>query len=270
MMAPIPQRIVDIRVGPPGGIGQSWTALYSEVGVEMVSGSTPNHATAAIYNLSGASLQSIELPGQQLQILAGETIPGQIFLGDIGNKDVSTTRTGADIVTTIKATDGGRRYREAVLSQSYPAGVTRSVILADVVAAMRVAIGYISPTLVERTYPGATAFVSPARLVLDQLYAPDGGIWSIQSGVLQVLAPGEPTPGNAPLISEQTGMIGLPVADNKGVKVKSLFLPGVRPNGGFVVTSVHRGSGTYKITKVSHDLNSYGQKWETELTGVPV
>lgn len=267
-MTTIPRRIVEVRVGLAGQTGRKWNDLFIQVKVERVLGSTPNKAEVKLFNLNQTSIKTLQVPKSTIQVLAGEDVPGAIFTGDIDQNSVSTTRQGADIVTTVKATDGRRTYRDTIFAQSYPRLTTRTQVLTDVIAAMRVARGYIAP-LPERVYQTARYYAAPARHVLDQLFAPDRAVWSIQSGALQVLKAGEAAPGNAPVISERTGMIGIPKRDKNGIQVKNLFLSAARPGGPFVVRSKFQG-GDFKATKVTHNIDSDGGAWETDLVGVPL
>jgi hypothetical protein len=230
-----------------------------------VYGSTPNKAEVKLYNLNADSIRLLQVPKTTIQVLAGEGVAGAIFTGDINVNSVATTRQGTDIVTAVKATDGRRIYQETKFVQSYPAGVTRSQVLTDVLAVMRLARGHITP-LTERTYQTARYYASPARHVLDQLFAPDGAIWSVEDGALTVTLPGQAAPGNAPVISEQTGMIGVPRRNKAGIEVKTVFLSAARPGIPFVVRSKFQG-GDFKAVKVIHTVDSDGEVWETDLTG---
>jgi hypothetical protein len=258
--------IVEVRAGIPGAVGRAWRDHFIHAKIERVSGSTPNKAEVDLYNLGDSSIQVLQTPGSTIQVLAGEDYPGEIFTGDIQTNSVTTTRKGKEIVTTVKATDGQRRYRETNFVRSYPAQTTRTQVLTDVLAEMRVSRGFIAP-LVERVYSTSRYYAAPARLVLDQLFAPDRATWSIQGNALTVLAAGQAAPGNAPIISEQTGMLGIPERDKNGVKVVSFFIPQAFPGMPFVVQSEYQG-GDFRATKVSHDVDSDGTKWETGLVGV--
>lgn len=260
-----PRRILEVRAGLPGGLGRAWRDLYMTAKIERVTGSTPNKATIKLWNLEPLSLQVLQAPGYVIQVLAGEGVAGARFTGDIETNSVATTRRGPDLITTVKASDGQRVYRDTNFVRTYPRNTTRSQVLTDILAQMRITRGYIAP-LVERTYATSRVYAAPARLVLDQLFAPDRAVWSIQGGALTVLAAGQAAPGNAPIISAQTGMIGVPQRDKAGIKVKTLYLPQAFPGIPFVVKSAFQG-GDFRATKVLDDLDSDGEQWETELIG---
>jgi hypothetical protein len=267
-MTVIQPRILEVRAGLAGQTGLRWNDIYIQAKVQRVAGSTPNKAELKMYGLEPTSIKHLQVPNTTVQILAGEGVPGSIFAGDIDTNSVSTARQGAELITTIKATDGRRVYRDTKFVRSYPRLTTRTEVLTDVLAAMRITRGYIAP-LTERVYQTARYYAAPARLVLDRLFAPDRAVWSIQGGALTVLAAGQAAPGNAPVISEQTGMVGVPTRDKNGVKVKTVFLSAARPGGPFVVRSKFQG-GEFRATKVDHSIDSDGEQWETEMVGVPL
>lgn len=264
-MAFLPRRVLEIRAGLPGALGRAWTSSYVQVEIERIAGSAPNKAKVKMFNLEPLSLQVLQSPGYVLQVLAGEGVAGEIFTGDIETNSVKTTRQGRDIVTEVKASDGQRIYRESVFLRSYPRGITRSQVFTDVLAEMRLSRGYVAP-LPERTYATARYYAAPSRQVLDQLWAPDRAVWSIQGGAVTVLAPGQAAPGNAPVISERTGMLGIPQRDKNGIRVRAFFLPQAFPGMPFVVESRYQG-GDFRTTRLRHLLDSDYIQWETALVG---
>ncbi len=265
-MPTIERRILEVRAGPPGGTGRLWRDIYTEVEIERVTGAKPNKAKVKLYNLGDLSIQVLQTPGHVIQVLAGEgAVVGAIFTGDIDRNSVKRTRAGRDIVTEVTAQDGQRIYRDSVFVRTYPRDTTRSQVLSDLLAEMRLARGYIAP-LPERTYATSRVYAAPARHVLDQLWAPDRATWSIQGGALVVLAQGQAAPGNAPVLSAQTGMIGVPQRDKAGIKIKSFWIPGTFPGMGFQVKSLFQG-GEFRAVKIRDVLDSDGKRWETELTG---
>ena len=81
--------------------------------------------------------------------------------------------------------------------------------------------------------------------------------------------------GGIPLISVETGMIGWPTFDDKGIRVESFFRPDVRIGSTVRVASiVPRASGVWKVTSLHHDLSANNpdgaDKWITSIYGVYV
>ncbi len=264
-MTVIAPRIVQIAVGIAGAVGREWNQrFYIKGTVTRTAGRTPNKAKIDIYNLSPVSLQFLETPGMVLQVRAGTTIPGTLFYGDVQKSGVRTKVAHPNQVTTITALDGKRTLQEAYFAASYPAGTTRSQILTDALAANVVAVGHIAP-LPERVYQAATAFADPLDDVLDELYTGEPVTWSLQAGAFTLLHDDLPAPGNAPIISVATGMIGSPERTDKGVKVETSQLGAFAPGTPFVVQS-RLVTGTYKTSQVIDQFDTE-LDWAAKLTG---
>lgn len=266
----LPPRLVEVRVGPPGGAGKSWKdPLFIEFEVPRTSGRAPSKSKAKLHMLGPDSLQWLDQPGMLLYILAGEGVSQQLFAGDIASNGVKTKKTGPNWVTTIDAADGRRKYRDTIFSKSYPPGITLDVILADLITALGIPLAYKSSLLPPVTFAGGWAFSGRARDALSELLDPIGASWSIQNGSLQILAALEPAPGNAILISPNTGMHGSPERSDKGVVVTTTLTPAMAPGLPFTLQSIFV-TGSYKATTVLHKGNSRGLEWKTKITGVPL
>ncbi len=264
----ISPRIVQIAVGVAGAVGREWDQRFYIKGiVTRTAGKTPNKASVDIYNLAPASLQFLATPNLVLQVRAGRGIPGTLFYGDTDKGGIRTKVSHPNQITTIKATDGGRIFRDAYFSGSYPAGTTRSQIVTDALAANAVAVGHVA-TLPERVYQASVAFADPLDDALDELYSGEPAAWSIQANVFTLLHDDLPVPGNTPVISVATGMIGSPEPTDKGVKVSTSQLGEFAPGTPFLVKS-RLVNGTYKTTQVVDKFDTE-LEWVAALTGTPI
>jgi len=269
MVAAIPDRKLIVKVGLPGGAGLQWSDLHCEVETESTRGATPNTCKVKVYNLAPSSLQFLKQKSLILQVLAGEgAAPSSIFAGDVDRRGVKTEIRGPDRVTEISAKDGGAVIRSALFVGSYPPNTTRSQVLADLLAQANLKRGYIDPTITERTYPGPMAWAHPARDVLHELYAPEGALWSIQDGVLQVLNIGGVLPGAALKVAPGTGLMGSPTVTDKGVDCRIVLNPAVRC-GMVIALQSAVASGGYTVTKFGHSAHWTGLTWETKIQAVP-
>lgn len=267
-MTVITPRVLQVRVGPPGAAGLLWQDVAMEISVDKVGGRSPSKGEARLYNLGPASLAHLATPGHTMQILAGEPTPTPLFLGDVTKGGVDTKQAGTNWITTIKAADGRRAFRDAKFSQSYPANHTRDQIFADLLVATGLTRGYVSPTLTGRAYAAEQVFHGSARSVLSRIWAPDGARWSIQDGAIQVLAANDAAPGQGTVISASSGMHGSPKVTKKGMEVKTILTPGLRP--GSVVQVVSRKiKGFWRATAVKHRAKHLvGTDWHTTIGGV--
>jgi hypothetical protein len=261
-------RKLQVKIGPPGGTGKLWEDLYMSARVEMANGRAPNKATIKMYNLSKTSVNFIEKPGLTVQLLAGVGVLGNLFLGDITKRGVKTRWAMPDRETEIKAADGRRAFRDSLFVASYPAQTTRSQILNDLLSRMGIARGYIDPTIPERTFPAGTMWAMSSRDVLSELWAQDKAKWSIKSGALQVLREGQPDKSLAIVVGPETGLIGTIEKTDKGVKFKHDFDSRFQPNA-VVVSKSTEVQGSFRIVKVSHNIDSFGNQWESDVNAVP-
>lgn len=73
------------------------------------------------------------------------------------------------------------------------------------------------------------------------------------------------------LVSPETGMIGYPTFGNMTIQVKTFFNPAIRFGGSIEIqTIVPKASGTWRVTKVQHQISAYDPKggpWETQIEG---
>lgn len=263
----IPERIIEVRIGPPGGQGRLFRSpFHIEAEIELTSGRKPNKATVKLYNISKDSVAYVGQTGNVVQVSAGVGVVAQIFHGDVTTRLVSTVEKDGNRVTTIKAGDGQRRWREADVSLSYPPGIERGVVLGEVLAGMSLPTGYVAQ-LPAKTYANGWAFVGRARDALDDLL--DGqASWSIQDGAVQILLDGERVPGNALVVSAATGLIGSPERADKGVKFSFGLNSMLRPGRGVLVQSKWY-QGELKLTKVHHKA-SVTEHWQSDCMGVPI
>jgi len=190
-----------------------------------------------------------------------------VFFGDVDPRGVSTA-LGVDRITTVRAGDGRRNYRDAVFVRSYPSATPSTVILLDILVAMGLPVGYQDPLLIPVLFPAGTAWTGRARDALDDVVGAMLGTWSIQDGAIQIIANGSSVPDTAVVISSTTGMRGSPKRTDRGVEVTTTLLPTVRP-GRIVSIASLQISGFFRVAKVKHTFDSWGLQWETELLAEP-
>jgi hypothetical protein len=262
---------MEVRVGPVGGTSLVWRDLHMEAEIEIDRGSKPNKSKVKIWNLSAASRAFCESSGQVIQVLAGDGVPSQLCLMDIVARQVSTARSGPDVVTTIEARDGLRRWHESIFARSYPQGTARSVILADILAELRLPIGYQSPSIAPFVYSGGYSFVGKAVDALAEVMAMDLSSWTIQAGAIYLFALHDPGMPGAPLLSEETGLMESPVRKDKGaIECKARLQPAFSRAGMGMTIKSRWINGVFKVAKVRHHCTSDGQTWETSITADPV
>jgi hypothetical protein len=266
----IPKRIVDISVGVGNGSARSFRQFWCSFDIKSWARSKPNEAKVRIYNCSEDTLRYLEGPNMVLTVNAGFDVPGQLFQGAISTDGVDTTNKGPDWITSIAAADGRRSYRDTLFVASYPAGTTLQVIINDIAIAMGKPV-VIDPTLNLQTFtiPNGWTFSEKARSALKELLWPYVLEWTIIGGVLYIVDPKKPLPGNAPLITPESGLHGSPQRTKKGCKLKTDLNPAIIAGKGLVLKS-RLLSGTYRNEEVQHTGDSWGTKWMTSVQGTKV
>ena len=106
--------------------------------------------------------------------------------------------------------------------------------------------------------------------LLDKYVSGAGYQWSIQDGVLQVLAPSETTLETVYVLNAASGLIGSPEKGEDGtVKAVSLLQGGIRPGRRIQLDSA-MVQGTFKIERVIHHGDTWGKDWYTEVEAKPI
>lgn len=267
MALPLPK--VEVRVGPPGSTNaKRWVDQYVKFRVKRTANRKPNTAQIKIYNLGPDSVEYLKTPGLVAVLLAGDNYPASMFRGDIGKRGVLTKREGPNLVTTLKVGDGRRVYRDAWFSKSFPAGTTREVMIQQVIAEMAIPIGSLG-TVAPYTFAGPTAFNAPARDVLTELLELDQSAWMLQDGAIYLFALGETLPGNAILVSPETGLMGSPEITSKGVNFKVRLNPVIRERSLIQLRS-SEATMALRVATVDQSGDSYARSWETKVQAKPL
>lgn len=281
-MAEYFNRDFSVQVGPrlirarPDDEDVSRPTLRITFNVEKGDAKTPNQAEVTILNLSDNSRSAIQEKGAACIIEAGYVNnTSQIFAGDL--QYASTKRSGPDWVTTFQTGDGSAKYRGARISESLPKGTQLTQAIEKAAGALGVGLGNAVEKIQEGNFRGglqefARGVVLQGRASdeLDKLLKTAGLQWSIQDGQLQLLRANETTDDQAVVISSGTGMIGSPEVGEKGeVTVRTLLQGLIRP-GGRVQLETEELNGLFKVGRVNHVGDTWGNDWYTELEAKPL
>lgn len=237
-----------------------------------------NKATITITNLSAETRARFEAKGLRVVLEAG-------YVGGVGAVFIGTSyrtthkRSGADMVTTIEAADGGKEIAGQKGSWSFAAGARCDIVVRTVAAGLGLPLStgsVIAPTL--PSFRNGWAFVGGAADALDAVTKACGLAWSVQDGQLQILKSTDPRDGQAAVVlSSETGMIGSPervdVKDDKTgvassrVSVRCLINPRIRPSRMVQVRSVDvpalSGNYVVKTQKITGD--TFADDWTMVL-----
>lgn len=273
-LSQLPRRVAEIRVGPspaPGQtevVGRRFLEEDFTFRTKRTRASKPNEATVTIHNLTDHTLRYLEQPGLTVQVLAGEVVAGQLFIGEISRRGVTTDWPIPERVTVIKAADGRRVYRDTVFSASYRAGTPVDVVIQELVVASRLRTSVLTP-LPGVVLPTPRHFMGAWAPILGELLLPYGLYFTIQGGALSILpedGPPPPPAGTAtvPLISPTSGLIGSPKRTDKGVNFKATLDARLTPGWAVQVQSAFV-SGLYRVATAEDSGSRDGRLWETKV-----
>jgi hypothetical protein len=254
----IPGRSLEVRAFDAGGSGRSWTApLYFEVEVEQTKRSRPNKATIKLHNLSPGSIAWLETEAKLIEVVSSEAL---LYRGN--PRKVRSQVSLPDLTTEITCADGGTAYRDATLSRSYSPGITSTQVLVDLAAALGMGIEKLG-TVDEVVFESGHFVAGKVRDAIDELATSCGVTWSIQDGVLQLLGADAPKTGG-PLLKAGSGLVGSPERGDKGISVKTLLMPTLKPGKLFKLES-RLITGWYRVTRSVHKASSDGMTWESSV-----
>lgn len=229
--------------------------------------STTNTSEISIFNLSESSRNRIGRELTNVSIDAGylnaetDTV-GRIFGGQV--RDVKHMRDGADVVSIITVGDGDSALRSSFLNRTFPAGTEVSTVVTALIDQL-IVDGVIQGEVVlpEGLDPYARPYTvaGSVKSELDKLSRTHQFYWSIQNGVIEVIAGNKPLP-RITVLNSSTGMIGYPIITDNGVEVKALINPEVRAGRMIKVESnfidLNSDGGLYRVGSIEYNADNRG------------
>ncbi|HEJ2441834.1 TPA: hypothetical protein SLZ45_003360 [Burkholderia multivorans] len=261
---------------------------------------TPNSARIRIFNVSDDTAQRIQGEFTRVVLQAGyQDGPfGLLFDGVI--KQVRRGRySPTETVVDVTAASGDMWYNHAVVNTTLAAGSTYMDHVQAAIATMKpygLTVGYL-PEFDVKPLPRGKVIFGMARDVLANAALNLNADWSIQDTQFQMVPQNSYIPGEALVLTAQTGMIGLPTQDQNGITVKCLLNPNARISGLVKIDnkSIQRAEysltvsknavesnlniqrygrlnndGVYKILVAEHEGDTRDKPWYTTLTCIDV
>ena len=243
----------------------------------------PNTADLRLYNLSDASRKAIEaaaqpIPGPAQPGGTNTVTPVKIVAGYVGNtstlflgemRSAQTMTDGPDTVTELTTGDGDNAAIIARMSQGFSKGANAYAVARALLTAMGLGSGNIDSVAAvlkaSPLYANGVVVKGNAMAVLKDLCASVALEVSVQGGVAQFLSLGQPLDGQAYVLSSDTGMVGTPSVDTKGVlTVATLLLPGLRP-GSPVQMAAKYVQGLYRVISIESSIDTAGNDFQHML-----
>jgi hypothetical protein len=288
------KRVAEVTIGKAGK-GLLVTDLRIQFEVTKTVDSTPNAAIIKIFNLAPSNEAQIKNVYDEVVLRAGYVgAVQQVFRGNI--KHVYRYREANDYITEIEAGDGEKDYKLATMNETLAAGTTSAQIVDRAVASF----GGIGDTKKGVIQTGASGRVrgkvvsGNTRNVLDDVAKDSGANWSIQDGQLTIVKTAGVLPGEAIVITTDTGMLNAPEINERGIAVTCLLNPLLQVNGRIKLDNAGIKAkrqkalalgkkleaqkapvrldpdGIYKVIKLTHKGDTRGNDWksETECVGL--
>lgn len=189
----------------------------------------PHTADVYIYNLSSATQSQLAKEFTKIQIMAGyKGNYGVIFQGAI--KQVQVGRESAtDGFTHIFAADGDALHNFGIVHTNTPAGYTQQQVWATLAGA---AAPYnpsapLMETPAEKRSPRGKVMYGHLRDYLRDWANTNGQLVTVDNGMLTAMPLLAFKPGDAVVLNENTGMVGIPEQTEAGITVTSLLNPAI-------------------------------------------
>lgn len=233
-------RTVRVSIGTRGGVLTQIDKLRITFDVTKEKGSTANKAEVTIYNLSEATIGTVENADDPILLLevgyGGEL--EQLYIGDIGDDPgISTTQEGADRVTKIECESGAKNASTRTISRSYKAGTKQSDVLNDMIKGISDTVGEIKADI-EKKFENGFSFSGLIKDGLDVITKDNDLDWSIDDDEITVLPVDGASDSDAILLTSNTGLIGTPQKTKEGVNFMALLNPRIKPGRATDVRSI--------------------------------
>ena len=278
-------RQYSLVIGQGKGSGVEINNLHITFRVSKSSDNKKNPAKAniSIYNLSEEYQRYVEEPFVEVVLSVGYGGAGmkRLFAGQV--TIAGTEKRGTDIITELQIDSLYTELNHKVVSKTLQTGTTIRKVIETVVEQMEGVsrVVFAGNTINTQFVDGYSITQSP-RQVLNDLASAYEIEWQVDDGVLYVNDRAKSYMTNnskAFVISETSGMIERPYFDNiekqrgkkdkvkakrKGVKVKILLNPALTA-GSIVKMEYAEFTGFYKIERLTHHGEYYGESWYSDL-----
>lgn len=197
---------------------------------------SPSNAVIRVFNLSQETLTKVKTEYSRVVVQAGYVDGpfGVIFDGTIKQFRIGREPDALNNYLDILAADGDLAYNFALVNKSLAAGTTSGDRIAAAVAAMSplgVNAGQLLIPSSGGILPRGKVLFGMAKAILRSEVQTMGATWSIQDGKVNVIPLEGYLPGEAVVLTSQTGLIGRPEQTIQGIKCKALLNPKIIVGG---------------------------------------
>lgn len=224
-------RQCSLVVGDSGTQGIDLSQLHIRFTIWSASIQSPKHTVIRVYNLAPDTIKRMQKEFTRVFLSAGygDNV-AQIFGGSI--KQIRIGRENAtDTFVDIIAADGDTAYNFATINATLAAGWAATDVYNAILLSLKpygVTAGY-APTFPATKGTRGKSMYGMTRDYLRELANSVGSYWYIQDGRLNIIPIAGYIPGPAQVITDKTGMVGVPVQTVDGITVKCLLNPAIIP-----------------------------------------
>lgn len=269
--------------------------------IEKVAMQTANYAEVSIYNLSAGTEAEIIKEGDRVIVEAGyqgvittdangnliEATPkqyGVIFDGLV----IQALRDKEDNVNyklTLVCMDGDSFLANNIIKLSVGGGQNQRQIVETIVskAETPTETARITPDLSTQTLPRGKVFFGTPKQYLNKIASDNNANFWVDDGAVYITKSTDIPPGEALVLTPQTGLIGVPQQNQDGIEFKCLLNPNIKLMTMIKIdNSMIRqlkqqvgqypalldADGQYQVYKVSYVGDTRGDDWQTEIVGI--
>lgn len=241
-----------------------------------------SYADISIYGISRDTEKKAFKKGQSIDFKAGyaDSID-YIFRGEVVN--LFREKRGSDRLVRVICMGGAINRQETSISKT----LGKNTKLTDILTVLSDAIGY--PLTIKNDDFEAVVYGRGYNLngsptdFLKKLAKAHSFNWVIENNRLVVVKSDSYRDGSIHQVSQFTGMVGAPEITEIGADVDLKLNPKIKIGGRFQITSEYKtfnfsdvyfkgikesaGLGVYRIFKIEHSGDSYGDDWNSKITG---
>ncbi len=242
-----------------------------------------NTCEVSIFNLTAAQraqLSKVKSPLLKLAAGYGDGSEGltQLFYGHAIH--VRHEIVGADIISTVSTTDGGKAKQTARVNISFDRNTKTDTVLRRIAEATGLGLGNVNKIAAEIArsvktdiYTEGTVISGSACAELGHLLRSCGYDWSIQDEAIQIRKAGAAAEGFAVKLTPETGLIGSPSISSKGVCSGTclLFKAGSGLDlvpGRLINVSSEFVNGQFILAKTTAGGDNYADEWFCDFEAV--
>ncbi len=260
---------------------REFSQLRCEFDIKQFGDSKLNELSLSVTNLDKPSRSFFETNEKYsifIELFAGyKEHSGLIFSG---NTDLINIKKGTgvdgfhktenrqdetDWITTLTAKDGIKITKNQVFTIAKRGRVSVSSVIQSVVDSLGFPKGSIKTSGFKKEYwNNGISSSGPGWDFLVKLCKANGFTADIKSGVLNIRKISEPFGNEVIVLNSNSGLILSPEETEKGIKAKSLLRHDI-VTGSLVKIESKYITGYYLITNVTHEGDSDGEKWFTNL-----